>query len=169
MGISCCCVNSDQGLKAADWIALLGIIVNSALALWIVRTIQNKLTNKRVLKDHFISEIKEIRNDYKTCLNDLHSNSTYAKRVISWFKLMNIKVDDLMTIMNNKYKIDKDKLKPYQRDLQELITNNEDFTKQFESDKPIIFTENSKGQFMKFQQEHNQLFNDIIVAINDAE
>ena len=114
MGTTCCCVNFFSSLEAADWIALLGVAVNAGLAYWIVRTIQNKLTNKRVLKDHFINEIKEIRNDYKTCLNNLYSNNTHPHRVIPWFKLMNIKVDDLMTIVYTKYKIDKSKLKPYQ-------------------------------------------------------
>lgn len=118
-------------MGVSDWIALIGVIVNSILAYWIVRTIQNKLTNKRVLKDHFINEIKEIRNDYKTCLNNLYLNTTHPHRVIPWFKLMNIKVTDLMTLINTKYKIDKDKLKPYQIELQELITNNEDFMNQY--------------------------------------
>ena len=74
MGTTCSCLNFFSSLEAADWIALFGVLVNAGLAYWIVRTIQNNLTNKRVLKDHFINEIKEIRNDYKTCLNNLYSN-----------------------------------------------------------------------------------------------
>ncbi|MDR2684961.1 MAG: hypothetical protein LBB53_06235 [Prevotellaceae bacterium] len=41
-----CCINFD----ISDYISIVGIVVNSILAVWIVRTIQNKLTNKRVLK-----------------------------------------------------------------------------------------------------------------------
>jgi len=167
MGTTSCCLDSISSLTAADWIALLGVGVNAGLAYWIVRTIQNKLTNKRVLKDHFINEIKEIRNDYKTCLNNLYTNNTHPHRVIPWFKLMNIKVDDLMTIINKKYFIDKDKLKPYQIELQELITNNEDFIKQYNLEK-VIFSESSRTQLIKFQQSHNQLFNELIISINDA-
>jgi hypothetical protein len=168
MGTTCCSINFFSSLEAADSIALLGVVVNAGLAYWIVRTIQNKLTNKRVLKDHFINEIKEIRNDYKTCLNDLYSNNTHPHRVIPWFKLMNIKVDDLMTIIRKKYCIDKDKLKPFQLELQELITNNEDFMAQYNREK-IVFSQTSRTKLIKFQQSHNQLFNEIIIAINDAE
>jgi len=168
MGTTCCCLSFFCSLEAADWIALLGVIVNAVLAYWIVRTIQNKLTNKRVLKDHFINEIKDIRNEYKTCLNNLYSNSTHPHRVIPWFKLMNIKIDDLMALINTKYKIDKNKLKPYQIELPDLITNNHDFMAQYNSDK-VTFSESSRTQLIKFQQSHNQLFNEIIIAINDAE
>ncbi len=152
----------------SDFIGLLGIIVNSALAIWIVRTIQNRLKNKRVLKDHFITEIKEIRNDYKACLNQLYSNKTKAYSVIPWFKLMNIKIDDLMGIMHTKYGIDKNKLAPYQINLRELITNNPDFIAQYNNER-VIFSENSRSQFIKFQQTHNSLFNEIIIQINDSE
>jgi hypothetical protein len=169
MGTTCCCLNPLSSLTATNWIAILGIFVNSALAIWIVRTIQSRLTNKRVLKDHFINEVKEIRNEYKCCLNNLYSNKTLPKTLIPWFKLMNIKVADLLTLINAKYKIDKDRLSPYQRELQELITNNEDFITQFNTDKPVVFTENSRSLIIKFQQEHNHLFNDIIIKINDTE
>lgn len=167
MGTSCCCLNFFCTLEAADWIALFGVIVNAVLAFWIVKTIQNKLTNKRVLKDHFINEIKDIRNEYKTCLNNLYSNTTHPQRVIPWFKLMNIKVDDIMSITHLKYSIDKEKLKPYQIELQELITNNEDFMAQYNGEK-VVFSQTSRTQLIKFQQSHNQLFNEIIIAINDA-
>ena len=169
MGTTCCCLSPLCSLEPSDWIDLLGIIVNAGLAFWIVKTIQSRLTNKRVLKDHFINEIKEIRNEYRTCLNNLYSNSSHPKRVIPWFKLMNIKVTDVMSIVNTKYKVEKEKLNPYQRDLQELITNNEDFMNQYKNDKPLVFSEDSKSLFVKFQQQHNQLFNYIIIKINDSE
>lgn len=168
MGTACCCITFFCSLEPSDWIHILGIAVNSALAFWIVRTIQTKLTNRRVLKDHFISEIKEIRNDYRNCMNNLYSNNTSAKKVIPWFKLMNIKIEDLMICINDKYKIDKKLLSPYQNELRDLITENVDFINQFKSGKPIEFSDLSRNSFIKFQQEHNQLFNHLIIKINDA-
>lgn len=165
MGAAYCWINS---LEPSDWIGIVGIIVNAALAYWIVSTIQNKLTNRRILKDHFINEVKEIRNEYRLWMNSLYSNKIPPKRVIPWFKLMNVKVTDLMILIHDKYQIDKLVLTPYQRDLQELVTNNEDFISQFRNSKPIEFSEVSKNSFLKFQQDNNHLFNTIIVKINDA-
>lgn len=168
MGAAGCCISTSSSLTTSDWISIIGMIINSGLAIWIVWAIQNRLTNRRVLKDHFINEIKEIRNEYKSCLNNLYLNSTPPKSVIPWFKLMNIKVDDLMTCVYTKYKIDKKKLVAYQDELRELVTENEDFIKQYKSDKFVFFSEYSRGLFIKFQQEHNYLFNEIIININDA-
>lgn len=169
MGTSCCYLNPFYSAKLSDWITIFGIVVNSALAYWIVCTIQDKLTNKRVLKDHFINEIKEIRIDYKTCLNNLYTNSTNPLRVIPWFKLMNIKVDDIMTLINSKYGIKINLLEPYQNELRELITNNSDFMEQYNKAEKIVFSEDSRSQLIKFQQTHNHLFNELIIKINDAE
>lgn len=170
MGTTYFCINSTPVLTTTNWISILGIIVNSGLAIWIVRTIQNKLTNKRTLKDHFINEVKDIRNEYKTCLSNLYSNQTKPKKVIPWFKLMNIKVDDLMLLISTKYKkVERNFLNPYQIEIRELITENDDFISKFESDDTLNFSENSKSQIIIFQQKHNHLFNDVIILINDAE
>ena len=168
MGTTCCCLRFFCSFDTSNWIDLIGIIVNAALAYWIVRTIQNKLTNKRVLKDHFINEIKDIRAEYKGCLNNLYSNNTHPQRIIPWFKLMNIRVADLMALIKEKYKIDEKKLEPYQNELRELITNNNDFINQFRNDK-VVFSEASRSELIKFQQTHNKLFNEIIIEINDSE
>ena len=168
MGTTYCCLRFFFSIDMSNWIDLIGIIVNAGLAYWIVRTIQNKLTNKRVLKDHFINEIKDIRIEYKNCLNNLYSNNTHPQRIIPWFKLMNIRVSDLMALINQKYKIDLKKLEPYQNELRELVTNNIDFINQFKKDK-ITFSEASRSALIKFQQSHNKLFNEIIIDINDSE
>ena len=62
-----------ERVSISDWISIIGIIINSSLSIWLVITIQNRLTNKRVLKDHFITEIKDIRSEYKIFLNNLYS------------------------------------------------------------------------------------------------
>lgn len=154
--------------KTSDWITILGLLVNSGLAIWIVRTIQNNLKNRRVLKDHFITELKDIRKEYKICLTNLYANSTYPKNIIPWFKLMNIKVTDLMECITLKYKIDKATLSPYQNELRDLVTDNEDFIRQYESNSPVIFSEGSKNTFILFQQKYNGLFNQLIIKINDV-
>lgn len=153
--------------NTSDIIDISGIVVNIGLTIWIVIKIQNNLTNKRVLKDHFITEIKEIRAEYKIFFNNLYSNNITAKSIIPWFKLMNIKVNDIMELMNKKYKINKDTLSPYQNELRELVTNNKDFEKEYQSEFPITFSENSKSEFIKFEQNYNSRFNKLIIEIND--
>jgi len=168
MGKSCCLCLSLSSFNVSDWIDAFGIVVNALLAYWIVRTIQNKLTNKRVLKDHFINEIKEMRSEYKNCLSNLYSGQSNPSRVLPWFKLMNIRVTDVMTLINTKYGIDVHLLKPYQNDLRELVTENADFIDQFKKS-AVQFSDKSRNELLLFQQTHNHLFNEIIIEINDAD
>lgn len=155
-----------ERFSISDWISIIGIIINSSLSIWLVITIQNRLTNKRVLKDHFITEIKDIRSEYKIFLNNLYSNNIRVKSVIPWFKLMNIKVIDIMRTINEIYKIDENILNPYQNELRELITENEDFISSFSLEQNIIFSDSSRTKIIEFQQKNNSLFNKLIIKIN---
>ena len=80
---------------------------------------------------------------------------------------MNIKVTDIMDEINCIYKIDKNTLNPYQNELRDLLTDNEDFNNQF-NDEKLILSSNSKNSLIKFQQEKNKLFNQIILKINNS-
>ncbi len=157
-----------QSLDSSDWVDIVAIIINSILALWIISRLQNKITNKRVLKDHFITEIREIRNEYKQYLKNLYADSVNPKTIIPWFKLMNIKVSDTMMYLNTKYKIEPTLLNPYQNDLRELITENPEFNNQFKDKIVLTLSPEFKTQLVTFQQTNSKLFNEIIVKINDA-
>lgn len=64
-----CCLTLDQWIGHS--LTLIGIVVGALVAVWVVKVIQNKLTDDRVLKDYFISEIKDIRDQYRSFVNDL--------------------------------------------------------------------------------------------------
>lgn len=72
-----------------------------------------------------------------------------------------------MGIINEKYNIDKDMLYPYQNTLRELVTEDENFIQQYKNNADIQFSDDSKNKFIRFQQEQNHLFNEIIIKIND--
>ena len=97
-----CCFSSIS-LEASDKIAIIGVIIKSFLAIWIIKTLQNNLANKRYLKDHLIQEIKDLRSEYKKFLNELYQGKLRPKQILPWFKLMNIKTQDVMEIVNQKY------------------------------------------------------------------
>lgn len=167
MGNACIITISDWTNIVSVIVNIISVIVNTFIAVWVVRILQNKLTNNRTLKDHFINEVKEIRSEYRTFLNNLYSNSTNPKQLLAWFKLMNIKVGDLISTMSPRYNIPKDFLYPYQNDLRELVTNSDDFERCFR-DNILSLTEVTKIELTRFQQENQRLFNDLIIKINDS-
>lgn len=82
---------------------------------------------------------------------------------------MNIKLNDLMELISKRYKIEKNIFNPYQIELRNLITENEDYQNSYKSKKPIVFSNESKSSFIQFQQSNNHIFNEVIVSINDAD
>jgi hypothetical protein len=161
-------VETSCMLDISDWISIISLMVNSVLAIWIVYTIQNKLKNKRVLKDHLINEVLNIRNQYRTKIEKIHSSKSKPKELLPWFKLMNVKVSNLMEITSSKYGIDQKILSPFQQELRSIITEDEGFINSFSKNQEIKLTEETKGTLIKFLQDNSHLFNDAIVFINDA-
>lgn len=157
-----------SGLSTGDFIAILSLCLNLGFGIWVVYVLQNNLSNRRVLKDHFISEVKELRKEYISYLNILYLDKAKTKSVLPWFKLMNVKTENLMNILSHKYKTDSDLLNPYQNDLRDLVTDNPDFISQFSSTETVTFSNISKNTFIEFQTTHSHLFNDLIISINDA-
>lgn len=72
-----------------------------------------------------------------------------------------------MDIVDKQYNIDKNTLSPFQNELRDLITDNEDFVKCFQK-KNIEFSSTSQSSIIKFQQDNSHLFNKIIVLINES-
>lgn len=175
MGATCCLNSLSTSDCILFWqtiiigVQTLCVAISAGLAIWLARTIQNRLTNRRVLKDYLIQEIKELRTEYRDFFKKIYTDDGIkGSETLSWLKLMQLKGDDLLKIANKRYRIDLKILNPYQIDLPEIITENEEFNAQFKS-MYISFTENSRRKFNMFEQMNDHLFNEIIILINDAD
>ncbi len=154
-------------MSCSDIISVISLIVNSLLAIWVVIILQKNLTNKRYLKDHLITEVKNLREDYKKFLNELYCGNLKPDKITPWFKLMNIKVQGVMKIIYQKYKIDEHYLENYQVELRELVTDLKEFNENYKDNKPIVLDSNSEKELIQFQQNNSSKFNDLIIKIND--
>jgi hypothetical protein len=154
-------------LSTSDIINLIGLIVHSTLAVYIVIILQKNLANKRHLKDFLISEIKDLRFEYKKFFNELCSGNLRAKKIIPWLKLLNIKSYNTLNIINKKYKVEKNYLNSYQVELRELVTELDEFNSNYNGNKKLALKEESFSKLIKFQQENSSKFSSIIIMINE--
>lgn len=152
----------------SNFIDFLAIVVNSILAIWIVKTIQNKLTNKRVLKDHFISEIKDVRTEYNDYMKDIYADRIVPQETLRWFKLLNVKRIHLMSDITSIYKVTFLEWNNFHTDLRELVTNCPEFNANFRSNSAITFSLATKRKLDIIQRQYNGIFNKLIIGINDA-
>jgi len=161
------CLAFVDKVTLTEWIAIFAILANAIMAYWIVQTIQKNINNRRVLKDHFISEIKEIRTDYYKWLEYFYSKKFSPREVIPIFKLLSIKVNNCLDVVGETYSIEENCLSPFVLDLPEIITESEAFTSNFSKNTSTTLDNEARHKLIKFQQEHNKVFNKIIVGINN--
>lgn len=154
-------------LTVDNWIDIISLIVNSILAGWVINVIQKNLANKRVLKDHFIGEVKETQMMYREYFKLVESGNLRESSVIPWFKSMNIRVADLMAQLNDHYKVDVNSLHAFQVDLRDMTTDSSEYIQLFRSGTAITFGTATLNSFLQFQQQHMKSFNKLIIKINN--
>jgi hypothetical protein len=159
-----CCLGFFSDFKVADWIAITGILINAILGVSIVFFLQSKLTNKRLLKDHFINEVKELRKEYETYFKTL--STIPPLEVLQVLKSINRKGSDLLFILKEKYKVDEKVFTPFHIELSEIITDDPEFIRNYRGKSTVLSAEGSRS-LRKFQNENSRLFNAIIIRIND--
>ena len=165
MGATCECI-SDNSFQLSDLINIISIAVNIILTLIIVYVVQKNVNNKRVLKDHYINEIKVIREEFRNHLNSLYAGKLCPKNIIPWYKLMSIKLYDLAIDLNDTYCSRLDIFNEYQNTLRDLITESNDFNIQF-NNSTLVVSPKLKNDIIKFQQNNSKTFNELIVYINN--
>lgn len=161
-------IQATSWLDPENLIDMGAIVVQALLAWWIVRTTQNRVNNRRVLKDYFINEVKVLRDEYATFLNKIHDDSIVPSTVTPYFKMMNIKANSLTKMLHKKYKIEQAILLPYKMVLPDIFTNSPEFNQNFRLNKPILFSDKTKINVIKFQQDYSHLFTDLVMKINEA-
>ncbi len=150
----------------SNLIDLITLIVNVFLTIWIVKTVQENQNNKRTLKDLFINDVKEIKNNFSNFYNNLIRGNYSAREIIEWLKIINIKLNETNKFLNEKYGIENDYLTRYARELRELITNHSEFERQFR-DQKVIPNQDFKNSILNFYQQNSKIFTNTIVLIND--
>lgn len=148
-------------------IDIVGLFVNSFLAFWIVNTIQKKMADKRVLKDHFINEIKDLRSEYNDYLRKLSYMVISPKETPRFFKYLDIKKNHLLNDLDSIYCVNNDKLNSFHSELRELITNCEEFIDNYRDNKEFALKSNTKAKLDRIQIKYNGIFNELIISVND--
>lgn len=163
-----CCITLDQWISIIDvFLSFVGIIVSALIAVWVVKVIQNRLTDTRVIKDYFIDEIRDIRNQYRSFINDLMKGAVETRTIVSTCKLLNIRTSDLMQSACSKFTIDDKIFSDYHYDLLAFITDCESVIASYKTDEKATLSQVEKVELIGIQQKYAHLFNDVILKIND--
>jgi hypothetical protein len=99
-------------------------------------------------------------------LIEIDNDKILPQEVVPKLKSLSLKINNMMGLIPQSYKIQKNKLEPYQNELNMMITNDKDYSNNYKENKTVKFS--NKTQFIEFQQKYSHLFNDLIVEVNEA-
>lgn len=156
-------------ISVSDWIQIGGIVITAALSVWIVITIQTKVDSKRFIKEFFIDEILEIRNEYRALIGQLKSGELKPRMIKYKTKELNIRVNDLMSILKEQYNINFNYLLSYQLELLSIIMDSEEFVANFSSNSAFSLSEQTLGSLSIFENENDGKFSRLIMDVNKSE
>ena len=156
---------------AQDWLSIIDSIftlVGLILTFYIAIIISRKLDSERTLKNHFIEEVKTIREHEESIFQYIISNNIQPQKLKSMLGNLNTNVSDLMSLLKSQYGMDDSYLDAFQWKYSQLFTDDEDFTSNYKGDVEFHFKQQLLKDFTNYRTDKLRLFNDLIVLINNS-
>ena len=149
----------------SDKITIFSIVINLIIAGFIVLFFQKKYSDHREVKNCLIEEIKDIHKEYKDFSNKLINNITDGRFVISWFKVINMKLGHVKYFMKSEINIEDSRLLTLHQGLRGIITSSESFNNSF-SQKNIHLSTEVRNTIIEKNRELNHNFLSVIFEIH---
>lgn len=149
--------------EISDVLSLIAILFGIFSLFFSIRA--NRLfSEKRYLKEITIDDIKELREDYRVFLNRLISNQCNSRFIVSWFKVMNLKMEGIGNFIKSEYKQELFKAcQDKHNELKRYVTGCADMNDSYNQEM-VVFTDNVRNEIIEF---HNGLYRSLLVAISD--
>ena len=156
---------------AQDWLSIIDTVITLVgwgITLYLAITINRKLDSERTLKNHFIEEVKEVREHEEEIFQYIISNDIQPHKLKSMMGNLNTNVSDLMNLLKEQYDIDESFLNAFQWKYSQMITDDDDFTTNYKDDVVFHFNAQLVRSFASYRADKLVLFNNLIVKINNA-
>lgn len=153
--------------SVSDYIAIVNILVTGGIGLWIALFIQNNITKERFEKEHFINEVKEVKDLYKIFINKLYKGSMNAKDIKEWFKVMTGKIKSLEACIEERFEVDGASVATKHAEIQQKVTILEEYNENYKLDR-VVFKESSKNDILVLHTALSNVITEKIIGINSA-
>ncbi len=150
-------------------VAALTFMVTAAgvgLTYWLVSVVQNGINNRRLLKDHYIKEVLEIRSEYFDLFRSLQNGELKPKDVAYRYQQLSIRVDDLMPGILEDFSLVKDDLSAYHLSILTRVSELDEYQRKYKLNRKIFTTIKSKEALQEIHRCSIGTFNAIIRQIN---
>lgn len=152
--------------STSDWISITDIIVTAGIGIWIGVTVQRNFAISRSVKDYFILESQEIREQYRIFLNDLFQHKSSSKNIKEWFKVMTLKISVFEDFLKCELRVNPEVLIVHNR-FKQFLTETEEFNDQYGAD-TFKITNNIKQSVLEIHREYLCALASIVIDINKS-
>lgn len=157
-------------------VATLGLSLISAvvagigvlITYWLVTVVQNGINDRRLLKDHFIREVLEIRGEYFDLFQSLQEGKHKAKQIQFLFQQISIRVEDLMPSLYDEFVLVKDDLTAYHLTVLNGVAELEEYKRKYSRNTRVFTTIRSRDSLQLIQRESIGTFNSLVRQINNS-
>lgn len=152
-------------------VATLTFVVTAAgvgLTYWLVSVVQNGINNRRLLKDHYIREVLEIRSEYFDLFRSLQKGELKPKDVAYRYQQLKIRVDDLMPGILEEFPLVNEDLSAYHLSILTGVEELDEYQRKYRKNNKVFTTIKSKEALQEIHRCSIGIFNAIIRQINGA-
>lgn len=153
-------------LTADNWINIIGIGVNALLGGYLAIILTKRISDRRAMKNYFISEADHVREAYREFLNGLLSNRKNCNQIKSWFQVMNIRLTNFETAYKENIRKKGFDAKELNIKLREIVTDHDDFNNSFKKEF-VKVSPGLKQEIFKIHGELSKSLLDTVVSINN--
>lgn len=123
-------------MRTADWINIIGVILNCCVGIYIAITIQNKFAKTRSLRDYFIKELTSLQTDYSNFVDKIWQGELDAKTIKENLKSFSCRIQIIERYACKKFDLKaKEQLKEKHVDFQQELTMMDNFNEHYKDNK----------------------------------
>lgn len=150
-------------ITVSDILQFVGLIVT----VWIAIVVQRNLTKNRYLKDYFINEIKDLRNEYRILFADIQSSKLNSETIKVRVKIISLRIKTIEDYSTRYSSIESSNLKLLHSEFQQFITGTDDFNNQYKEN-TIKFSDMTITKILEYQKDIVDELTLCVININNA-
>lgn len=154
-------------LSTDNIISIISVVVTTIVGVYIARSLTKAQNNKRTLKDNFIAELKECREDYRYFLKQIYNGNMPAKELLVWFKMYNIRLTSIIEQIEIHCDTDGRDLQKSIFELRSYLTELPSYEKSFNRNDKFVLEDREKLHLVNLQQNFYPRFYGLLIDLNN--
>ncbi len=152
-------------LKIDNYISIAAILIDLIIVILIGLFYNKSFSDKREVKNFLVEELKSFHKNYKDFANGVYNDKLDANSILNWFKLSNMKLDNLNYFLSQNLNIKDKRIKDEIIKLRELITDSTSFNNSF-SNLNVQLSHSVKSEIISNNRIITHVIFDTILKVN---